>query len=448
MFSFPLRAAPLLLVTASCVTPNAELEVDTTAEEVVGGRHENGYAAAGHLLSGFRPDTLTGPACGAALIAPTIAVTAAHCIDDPQSVYAVGFGDVYSSPPHLVSHVVMHPSYDGDPGRWERWRHDLAVLHLATPVLDVEPASIATPQLGCNSRYVGHGRVTEGTFIEEDGYTGERKSAGQCIDEIANQHLVTHGTDGGLCWGDSGGPLLQQGTNQILGVLADFDGIFSCYIGNSMIFTSLSGEHTFIDCAINRSSDSPAGRFSDTTCHWAEPFITALADSNIVAGYPEGAYAPDRALTRAELAALIAAAFDPAAKRDSRRFRDVAGHWAAGVIDVAYRGGFLSGYPDGSFRPDATLTRLEALVALASGLGLQDAPAELASFADAAAIPVWAQTKVAGAKTGGLIASYPDIGRLEPGAPATRADVAAFIYQSLVHLGRLPPLTNDYLIVE
>src|SRR5690349_594693 len=53
---------------------------DSHAAPVVGGHPENGYLAAGYVLSGATPTALTGPHCGAALIEPNIAVTAAHCV--------------------------------------------------------------------------------------------------------------------------------------------------------------------------------------------------------------------------------------------------------------------------------------------------------------------------------------------------------------------------------
>ncbi|MBD2564211.1 MULTISPECIES: glycoside hydrolase family 10 protein [Nostoc] len=115
---------------------------------------------------------------------------------------------------------------------------------------------------------------------------------------------------------------------------------------------------------------STATPFSDIQNHWARLFITALAQRGIVSGLPNGTYRPDNSLTRAEFAAIIAKAFPTVSKkRQYVPFVDVpTNYWAAAAIQTAYEKAFISGFPDKSFRSANRITRVEVLVSLVAGL--------------------------------------------------------------------------------
>ncbi|MGH1395335.1 MAG: glycoside hydrolase family 10 protein [Trichormus sp.] len=116
---------------------------------------------------------------------------------------------------------------------------------------------------------------------------------------------------------------------------------------------------------------STTARFSDVQNHWARPFIEALAERRILNGYPNGTFRPDNSVTRAEFAAIVAAVFNVAVKRPYISFRDVpATHWAAGAIKKAYETGFLTGYPNQIFGLNDRIARGDVLVALVSGLDI------------------------------------------------------------------------------
>ncbi|HEY9668860.1 MAG TPA: family 10 glycosylhydrolase [Coleofasciculaceae cyanobacterium] len=116
---------------------------------------------------------------------------------------------------------------------------------------------------------------------------------------------------------------------------------------------------------------SSSTSFSDTQNHWASSFIAALAQRGIVSGFPDGSFRPNYSMTRAEFAAVIAKAFLKPSKRQYDGFVDVpASHWAAGFIQKAYETGFISGFPDQRFRPLDRITRAQVLMALVSGLEL------------------------------------------------------------------------------
>ncbi|AFY99787.1 protein of unknown function DUF187 [Calothrix sp. PCC 6303] len=112
--------------------------------------------------------------------------------------------------------------------------------------------------------------------------------------------------------------------------------------------------------------------FSDIQNNWARVFIEALAKRGVVTGLPNGTFRPDNSLTRGEYAAMIMKAFNKVQnKRTYIPFADVPSkHWAATAIQKAYETGFLSGFPDRLFRPDSRISRLDVLLSLVTGLEL------------------------------------------------------------------------------
>ncbi|MBE9125400.1 MULTISPECIES: S-layer homology domain-containing protein [unclassified Coleofasciculus] len=189
-----------------------------------------------------------------------------------------------------------------------------------------------------------------------------------------------------------------------------------------------------------------ARSFPDIQGNWAQPFIEALTQRNIIAGFPDGTFRPNQPVTRAQFAAMIRQAFEQSLQRQGTQFVDIPrNYWAFDAIQEAYRMGFLEGYPNNIFLPEQNIPRLQVLVALASGLDLS-APAQATAvlnqyFQDAAQIPDWARNSVAAATVNQLVVNYPNVAFLNPNQIATRADVAAFIYQALVNEGVLPQLS-------
>ncbi len=111
-------------------------------------------------------------------------------------------------------------------------------------------------------------------------------------------------------------------------------------------------------------------KFSDIQTSWAQACITQLANQGIISGYPDGTFRPTAPVTRAEFAAMVGKAFPNAQKtRNAIQFGDVpANFWANNAIEAATQTGFLSGYPGAIFKPSQNIPRAQALVALASGL--------------------------------------------------------------------------------
>lgn len=149
---------------------------------------------------------------------------------------------------------------------------------------------------------------------------------------------------------------------------------------------------------------------------------------------------------------MVFKAFPRKEKRASKTFLDVPnGHWAAEMIQTTYRGGWLSGYPEGSFLPNQAMPRAQVLVALTSGLGMQaqHLPEILLKhfLDDWKLIPAYANQGVTAALEHSLVVNYPLVRRLNPLTPATRADVAAFLYQALTQsTGKPSQISPQYLV--
>jgi parallel beta-helix repeat protein len=186
----------------------------------------------------------------------------------------------------------------------------------------------------------------------------------------------------------------------------------------------------------------------DIVGHWAEPFIRGLVARRIISGFPDGTFKPELPMTRAQYAAIIATAFNLPAKRPNSFFVDVPNNfWAIAAIAKAEQMGFISGFPDGTFRPNQNLTRIHAIVSLVSGLGLAGGnPNSLNAYQDRVQIPSYAVNAVAIATQRRIIVNYPYPNRLDPLVEITRAQVAALLYQSLVAIGQAEGILSGYII--
>ena len=106
---------------------------------------------------------------------------------------------------------------------------------------------------------------------------------------------------------------------------------------------------------------SQSNSFSDVVLtDWFNNAISTMANGGIITGYPDGTFHPNGNITRAEFAAMSIRFFQDA-KVGPSKFSDTIGHWAEEAISKALNEGLITGYPDGSFRPDEPITRAEAM---------------------------------------------------------------------------------------
>ncbi|BAY21716.1 hypothetical protein NIES2100_14730 [Calothrix sp. NIES-2100] len=188
-------------------------------------------------------------------------------------------------------------------------------------------------------------------------------------------------------------------------------------------------------------------KFSDIQNHWAKASILAAAGRNILRGYPDGTFRPTAPVTRAEFAAIIATGLPKQpASRPPITFTDVpANHWAAKAIAQAYQTNYLSGYPNGVFKPNEIILRVQALVALASGLKYPASTDPVSilkkNYDDFAQIPSYATSAIAAATEKSIVVNYPDIRRLQPNQNITRGEIAALICRVL----GIPTVPHKYI---
>ncbi|MGS0763669.1 InlB B-repeat-containing protein [Syntrophomonas curvata] len=166
---------------------------------------------------------------------------------------------------------------------------------------------------------------------------------------------------------------------------------------------------------------------TDIAGHWAEAGITKLINAGAISGYPDGTFKPDSSITRAEFAAVLVKAFKLQPK-GGKTFNDTAGHWAKDSINTAAAHGIVSGYDAGAFGPDNLITREQVAVMIVRAANLS--AGEGKTFTDANQIAEWARTATAAASGKNIISGYPD-GSFRPQANATRAEAAAVIIKIL-----------------
>ncbi|GLX66145.1 S-layer homology domain-containing protein [Paenibacillus glycanilyticus] len=140
---------------------------------------------------------------------------------------------------------------------------------------------------------------------------------------------------------------------------------------------------------------------------WAKDAITRAAQLGFVTGYPDGTFKPLKQVTRAEFVTMLARALDvPAAAASSDtgfKDNDKIGSWAKPSIASGVAAGWVKGFADGTFRPDLPITRAEMTVIIVRALKLDTTQASQLTFTDANSIPSWAKDAVAAAVKSGLV---------------------------------------------
>ncbi|WP_339375154.1 DUF1565 domain-containing protein [Stenomitos frigidus] len=217
-------------------------------------------------------------------------------------------------------------------------------------------------------------------------------------------------------------------------------------VGNTIEPRKVAGRVAFVGPS---TTSSGSGQFADVQGHWAQGYIAALAKRNIISGFPGGTFHPDDPVTRVQFAAIINNAFTPPVRQKATQFKDVNSRfWGYTAIQAAARGGFMRGYPKGDFRPNQAIPRVEVLAALSSGLNFKAGNTSVLSrYQDAAQIPSWATTSVAAATQRRIVVNYPTLVQLNPNRTATRADVAAFVYQAMVNAGKADAIASPYIVL-
>ncbi len=141
-----------------------------------------------------------------------------------------------------------------------------------------------------------------------------------------------------------------------------------------------------------------------------------------VQGYPDGTFDPNGSVSRAEFAVMLSGALQWEDAEAHAEFADgnQIGEWARLAIDRAVAAAVINGYPDGSFRPQADITRADLAVMIARASGVVLGETVSTGFADDADIPAYAKPAIAALHEAGLIDGRGK-NRFEPNATATRS---------------------------
>jgi len=196
---------------------------------------------------------------------------------------------------------------------------------------------------------------------------------------------------------------------RILINLIIFSLIFSLILPQSIIF-----------------ADAPSSGGHDYSGHWAEGTIDRWLDKEIIKGFTDGSFKPNQPISRADFAIIMSRIFglQPAS---GLAFNDVAlGAYYYEDVQKVTAAGFMNGYSDGAFRPQASISRQEAAVVIARAFELSSASSNIADVKDWDKLAVWSRAAVAALLEGAFMQGYPD-GEFKGERKVTRAEALTMI---------------------
>ncbi|MFC6229831.1 S-layer homology domain-containing protein [Paenibacillus allorhizosphaerae] len=178
--------------------------------------------------------------------------------------------------------------------------------------------------------------------------------------------------------------------------------------------------------------------FSDVAGHWAYFDIRRAAQAGMISGYPDGTFRPEEHVTRAEFVVMLSRLLGLPESQANRQ--PVSGEtwpeWANGAIDQAMAAGIVSGYEDGTFRPDSMITRSEMAVMLmrAAAYAGWTVPSSggnpIGAFSDGTSVPEWARDAFSAALNAAVLVGD-DTASLHPLNSTTRAEAVTVLLRLL-----------------
>ncbi len=176
----------------------------------------------------------------------------------------------------------------------------------------------------------------------------------------------------------------------------------------------------------------PGPALSDIGSHWAESFIKEAVAAGFVKGYTDGTFRPNATVTREEFAVMLMGALKAEGAGSELVFDDKGdiGAWARDAVAKAVGAGIISGYPDGTFKPGATITRAEMAGMLAKAMKLAPTANAVTGFADNGEIPAWARGYVQAVADKGILSGRSG-NKFAPKETATRAEAVTVMIKML-----------------
>ena len=170
---------------------------------------------------------------------------------------------------------------------------------------------------------------------------------------------------------------------------------------------------------------------NDIENHWAKDVIDKWLGLGLATGYQDNSFRPENPITRAEFMALTNRAFG-FTDEATIQISDVKdSDWYAKTVKQAISAGYIGGYPDGSIRPDNPIARQEAAVIIKSIMNLTVNAIATDNFNDGAEIPTWSKGHVGAVVQAGYMRGYPD-GSFKPRAPITRAEALVVLDKAMM----------------
>lgn len=182
-----------------------------------------------------------------------------------------------------------------------------------------------------------------------------------------------------------------------------------------------------------KPDSKPQPEFKDVKSHWASEAIQKAQQLGIVSGYKDGTFRPQKEVTRAEFATMLVKAlgFD-AGEYSALQFKDTdkIPEWAKANIAILIEKGIISGYGDNTFRADQPISRTEMVMMIVRAMGLDTEDKETTSFKDDKQIPVWAKGAIAAAAEKGIVQGQAGH-KFAPDSSTTRAEAVKVILNML-----------------
>lgn len=184
-------------------------------------------------------------------------------------------------------------------------------------------------------------------------------------------------------------------------------------------------------CAVLLPNIASAAAYSDIAGHLDEKYVVGYSDLGLVNGYPDGTFRPDVTLTRAEATVLFGKLNLPAINGKQADFRDIAKtDWFYDSVDTAVKSGLVSGYEDHTFQPQKTITRFEAIFMVSKLVKSEKQNTVQLPYGDRDSIPSWVNGAVRNLYAAGVIDTYSG-NRIAGNTPVTRSEMVKMLYKVL-----------------
>ncbi|UKS25922.1 S-layer homology domain-containing protein [Paenibacillus sp. HWE-109] len=191
---------------------------------------------------------------------------------------------------------------------------------------------------------------------------------------------------------------------------------------------------------IEETKTTPNVKFRDTASHWADSTVSIFVKLGVVNGYADGSFRPNASITRAEFATILAKVFNLTTSGSGNKLSDASGHWAESSINALTANGIISGYEDGTFKPNREITRAEIISMISKILTIKAAGGVPTTSAFTDINGVWNKEQIEAAASVGLISGMGN-GLFSPNKQSTRAEALTI----LLHVLQANPELNTLL---